>query len=272
MVLETFGTAGFFNLAIETCELAAANTATARCRSFLNRSIESKKRRKNPVFNRIKNIKKRQFRSAPPLKMMKQNLLAELAASRSKRPWLSSANGRAQPDPPRSRASFPESAKGMAEEALQAKLSLDRMETPDAGIPVGFTEEEKAAYARQALQMMGITDRFAPLVVICGHGSRSTNNPYASALDCGACGGASGAFQCTRPCRFMQPSERQTEAPASTASLFRMIRYSLPQSTSQHWMNCSGSMYLNSRLKLNKRLTGSTRRSPMSAVLSGPNA
>ncbi len=47
-------------------------------------------------------------------------------------------------------------------------------------------------YAEKALRMMGLTKNFAPLVVFCGHGSSSTNNAYASALDCGACGGRPG--------------------------------------------------------------------------------
>jgi uncharacterized protein YbcC (UPF0753/DUF2309 family) len=56
---------------------------------------------------------------------------------------------------------------------------------------VGFTFKEQLFYAKNALGLTGLTDNFAPLVVLCGHESKSQNNPYESALDCGACGGKS---------------------------------------------------------------------------------
>ncbi len=57
-----------------------------------------------------------------------------------------------------------------------------------AGVPV----ETRAAMAEGALRNMSLTKNFARVVLICGHGSHSANNPYASALDCGACGGHAG--------------------------------------------------------------------------------
>jgi uncharacterized protein YbcC (UPF0753/DUF2309 family) len=40
--------------------------------------------------------------------------------------------------------------------------------------------------------MIGLTGRFAPLVLMLGHGSGSRNNPHLSAYDCGACSGRHG--------------------------------------------------------------------------------
>ncbi len=53
--------------------------------------------------------------------------------------------------------------------------------------------EDQVNFAFGALRMMGLTDNFAPLVVFCGHGSETQNNAYATALDCGACGGHEGS-------------------------------------------------------------------------------
>ncbi len=54
---------------------------------------------------------------------------------------------------------------------------------------VGFTLEEKVKYTYNFLTMIGLTENFPEFVTIVGHGSVSDNNPFESALDCGACGG-----------------------------------------------------------------------------------
>jgi uncharacterized protein len=55
-----------------------------------------------------------------------------------------------------------------------------------------FTVDEMAHRVKTLLTSTGLARGLAPLVVIMGHGSSSTNNPFRSAYDCGACGGRPG--------------------------------------------------------------------------------
>ena len=50
----------------------------------------------------------------------------------------------------------------------------------------------RAGAAEAVLRAMSLTGGFARLVLLVGHGANVVNNPHASALHCGACGGYSG--------------------------------------------------------------------------------
>lgn len=75
------------------------------------------------------------------------------------------------------------------EEAVRASV-IPAVSTAPAFNTIPLAQQ--ADYGESALRMMGLTANLAPLIVLCGHGSGTTNNAYASALDCGACGGNHG--------------------------------------------------------------------------------
>jgi uncharacterized protein YbcC (UPF0753/DUF2309 family) len=87
----------------------------------------------------------------------------------------------------------------------------------------GFTLEEQIITVDTALRMMGLVRNFARLVLFCAHGSTTENNPFESALDCGACGGNEGnpnarvlAAMANRPPVRERLAKRGIEIPPDT--------------------------------------------------------
>jgi uncharacterized protein YbcC (UPF0753/DUF2309 family) len=74
----------------------------------------------------------------------------------------------------------------------QLRLERRRPEPGPENGHLGYTVEEMAGVVGGTLRALGLTRRFAPVVIVAGHGSASLNNPHEAAHDCGACGGNRG--------------------------------------------------------------------------------
>lgn len=78
---------------------------------------------------------------------------------------------------------------------LKDGLGLTRSPVPNDPPPrfgAGLDAATKVKSAETVLRAMSLTGNFARIVLLAGHGANVVNNPHASALHCGACGGFSG--------------------------------------------------------------------------------
>ncbi|MCL6454004.1 MAG: DUF2309 domain-containing protein [Alicyclobacillus sp.] len=193
---ETYGCAGFFNLPIRTRGLDS-DYAHPACPPIVHPVVEvaetlatdgrDYRRRRNGA--RI---------VAEMFKKAKHSALVSLALPELSGPWLGVHTLFRTVLPART-GRWMRAFNRAASDKPATELSLRRPHEPQethsevSGLPIGMTTEEMVDIAAGLFQSIGLSE-FAPLVVICGHEGESTNNPHASSLDCGACGGAAGQY------------------------------------------------------------------------------
>ncbi len=175
---ETFGFAGFFGIPLRWRTLGS-HEAQARCPVLVSPRHEVTER---PLENPDRFLAREAGRGAAheALHDTKKGLGSPFALAEAAG-WLTGPLAAARTFAPG------RSVKALGSDRPDTEVVIDAADHDVAG----FTLDERALFAEAIVKTIGFT-RFAPIVMFCGHASHTTNNPHASSLDCGACGGAPG--------------------------------------------------------------------------------
>lgn len=100
----------------------------------------------------------------------------------------------------------------------------------------GIPKEDQPALAKGLVRALNLDRSAARLILLCGHGASTKNNPYDSGLQCGACGGHSGDFNARLAAQIMnQPEVRAALSadgmPLPEDTLFLAGRHDTTQDT-----------------------------------------
>ena len=87
----------------------------------------------------------------------------------------------------------PDPANAGVDARVVARLAPDIEPGIEHGHATGIALDLRVQLAEGVLKGMSLRADFARVVLLVGHGASAVNNPHASGLDCGACGGHSGA-------------------------------------------------------------------------------
>jgi uncharacterized protein YbcC (UPF0753/DUF2309 family) len=195
--VETFGAAGFFGVAVDFRGLDDERHV-ALCPVVLTPSHEVEEHPHDddlPMYHRRVARRRLWARLMHTLSVGSRSLF---------RGQILTALGSAAAIPMTSRVLFPRASGRLRQQLTESLLPRPRTmlrsareadaatERSERGKLRGFSVSEKVDRSLAQLQSIGLVERFAPLIVVLGHGSTSQNNPHASAYDCGACGGRRG--------------------------------------------------------------------------------
>jgi len=191
---ETFGTAGFFGLAIDYAGIDDGR-AVPLCPIVVtpaHQVVEAPDAGHEALARRRHRLRRRLHRWRHGARHASHALVRGTLAT----PLFGAAAAVALP----ARVFSPSWSARLGEALAEAVLpeprtrlagSRDDAEPVD-GVARGFTLAEQIDKVAAALENAGLVRSFARLVIVLGHGSASVNNPHGSAYDCGACGGRHG--------------------------------------------------------------------------------